>query len=178
MSKNKSQIMKNFILTLILLVTTFTMLGQSKLGTIDVDFILSKMPEIETVQKDLKTYGETLDSQLQEKMTAYQAKLDEYNKNVENYSEQKITEQQTAIFELEEDITKFRQNGIQLMRIKEDELKRPLYMRIAEVMDVIAKEQNYTQILNTSADSSIVYLDPKLDITLAVLAKMGIEVEE
>ncbi len=170
--------MKYFTLALIILVTTVTVQGQSKLGTIDVDFILSKMPEIETVQKDLKTYGETLDSQLQEKMTAYQAKLDEYNKNVESYTEQQITEEQTAIFTLEEDITKFRQNGIQLMRIKEDELKRPLYLKIAEVMDVIAKEQNFTQILNTSADSSVVYLDPKLDITIAVLAKMGIEVEE
>lgn len=170
--------MKYFTLALIILVTTVTAQGQSKLGTIDVDFILSKMPEIETVQKDLKTYGETLDSQLQEKMTAYQAKLDEYNKNVESYTEQQITEEQTAIFTLEEDITKFRQNGIQLMRIKEDELKRPLYLKIAEVMDVIAKEQNFTQILNTSADSSVVYLDPKLDITIAVLAKMGIEVEE
>ncbi len=170
--------MKNFITAFILLVTTFTFQGQSKLGTIDVDFILSKMPEIESVQKDLKTYGETLDSQLQEKMTAYQEKLDVYNKNVESFTQQQLTEEQTAIFTLEEDITKFRQNGIQLMRIKEDELKRPLYMKIAENMDVIAKEQNFTQILNTGADSSIVYLDPKLDITLAVLAKMGIEVEE
>ncbi len=170
--------MKNLKLTIIFLLATFAIQAQSKLGTIDIDFILSKMPEIETVQKDLQAYGQTLESQLQEKMTTYQSKLDEYNKNVESLSDQQRTEKQTAIFKLEEDITKFRQNGVQLMRIKEDELKRPLYMKIAELVDVIVKEQNFTQIFNTSSDSSIIYLDPNLDITIAVLTKLGIEVEE
>ena len=160
-----------------LLFTSITS-AQSKVGTIDVDYIISQMPQIEAFQKELKTYGETLDSQLKEKMANYQSKLNEYNTNVDSFSETQLEEKQTEIFEMEEDITKFRQNGVQLMRIKEDELKRPLYQKIAEAMDIIAKEQQYTQIFNTSQDGNLVYLDPAFDITNAVLSQLGIEVKE
>lgn len=170
--------MKKSCIALCLLIFTFNAQAQSKVGTIDIDFILSKMPQIEEVQKNLQEYGVTLDKQMEEKIREYQTKLDNYNKNVDSYTEQQIKENQTAIFTLEEDITKFRQNGMQLMRIREDELKRPLYVMIAEAMDVIAKENSFTQILNTSTDASIVYLDANFDITIAVLNKMGIQLEE
>jgi len=175
---NKTKKMKKSVIAICLLITTFAIHAQSKVGTIDVDFILSNMPEIESVQKNLQEYGVNLDQQLQDKMKDYQEKLDDYNQNVESFTEQQMQEKQTAIYTLEEDITKFRQNGIQLMRIREDELKRPLYLKIGEAMDAIAKENSFTQILNTSNDASIVYLDPDYDITFAVLGKMGIEIEE
>jgi len=170
--------MKKLSVVICLFSFALTAYSQSKVGTIDVDYILTKMPQIEAVQKNLQEYGVTLDKQLEDKMKEYQVKLDDYNKNVDTFTEQQIQEKQTAIFTLEDDITKFRQNGIQLMRIREDELKRPLFLKIAEAMDVIAKENSFTQILNTSTDASIVYLDPDYDITFAVLAKMGIQVEE
>ncbi len=178
MPSNKSKKMKKSIIAICLLFATFAIQAQSKVGTIDIDFIITSMPEIESVQKNLQEYGVNLDKQLQDKMKDYQVKLDDYNQNVESFTEQQMQEKQTAIYTLEEDITKFRQNGIQLMRIREDELKRPLYVKIGEAMDVIAKENSFTQVLNTSNDPSIVYLDPDYDITFAVLAKMGIEVEE
>lgn len=170
--------MKKIFVTLFVLFISTISIAQSKVGTIDVDFILSQMPEINTVQEEIKKYGESLDEQLQTKVNAYQEKLEDYNTNAASFTEEQVKEKQSAIFTLEEDISKFRQNGMQLMRIREDELKRPLYTKIAEALDVIAKEQNFTQILNTSSNANIVYLDPNFDVTLSVLKKMGIEVEE
>lgn len=169
--------MKNTFFAIFLFLISFNVYSQTKTGTIDIDFILFQMPEIETVQKNLQEYGVTLDNQMEAKMSEYQKKLDEYNASVESMTEQQMQEKQTAIFTLEDEIAKFRQNGIQLMRIREDELKRPLFQKIAEALDIVANEQQFTQIFNTSSDNNIVFLDPNYDVTLAVLEKMGIKIE-
>lgn len=169
--------MKKILLVFCAGLFTLVAEAQTKVGTIDVDFILMQMPEIEGVQKNLQQYGETLDKQLDAKMKDYQEKLEDYNNNVNSFTSEQRMEKQTAIFTLEEDISQFRQNGIQLMRLREDELKRPLFQKIAEALDVVANEQNYTQVLNTSADSNLVFLNPNFDITLAVLEKMGIKID-
>ncbi len=169
--------MKNLILAVAIGIISLTGFSQTKIGTIDVDFIILQMPEIEGIQKNIQEYGETLDKQLNSKMEEYQAKLEDYNTNVSSFSDQQKLEKQTVIFTLEEDISKFRQNGLQLLRIREDELKRPLFQKIAEALDAVASEQKYTQVFNTSADNNLVFLDPNYDITLAVLEKMGIKIE-
>jgi len=163
--------MKKAILSLavIFMVCCNVMEAQTKLGTIDIDYLLMNMPEIKSVQENLKDYGTTLDTQLNEKMAAYQAKLDEYNKKVDSYTESQREEKQTEVFALEEDITKFRQNGMQMIRIREDELKRPLYQRIATSLEKIAKAEGYTQILTVNDGSDVVYIDPDFDITLSLI---------
>lgn len=169
--------MKQTILTICIALCSLIITAQSKVGTIDVNYILSKMPEIENLQKELESYGATLDKQLEEKMKKYQTKLDDYNANVSTFTEQQMQERQNIIFTLEDDITKFRQNGIQLMRLREDELKRPLYVQIAEALDIIANAQHFTQILDTSQDGSVVFLNPEYDVTLSVMTQMGIEAD-
>lgn len=152
--------------------------AQSKVGTIDIDFLLMSMPEIKTVQENLKDYGTTLDNQLNEKMTDYQSKLDDYNTNVASLTETQKQEKQTEIFALEEDISKFRQNGMQLIRIREDELKRPLYQKIATSLEKIAQAEGYSQILNVNEGSDVVFINPDFDITLKVAQDLGLETEE
>lgn len=169
--------MKNIILVICFSLVSIAGITQTKIGTIDVDFIILQMPEIEGVQKNLKEYGENLDKQLNVKINEYQEKLEDYNTNASSFTEKQKLDKQTAIFTLEDDINKFRQNGVQLLRLREDELKRPLFQQIAEALDAVASEQKYTQVFNTSADNNLVFLDPNYDITLAVLKKMGIKIE-
>lgn len=169
--------MKNITIVLFISLVSIAGFSQTKTGTIDIDFILMQMPEIAGVQKNLQEYGENLDKQLNVKMKEYQAKLEDYNANVDSFTNQQMLDKQNDILSLEEEISKFRQNGIQLIRIREDELKRPLFQQIANALDVVANEQKYTQIFNTSSDNNLVFLDPNYDITLAVLEKMGIKIE-
>ncbi len=172
--------MKKTLFSLVIILIGFctTLQAQTKTGTIDIELLLMNMPEIESVQQNLKDYGTSLDDQLNEKMTDYQTKLDNYNTNVESFTETQIQEKQAEIYALEEDITKFRQNGMQLIRIREDELKRPLYQKIAAALEKIAKADGYTQILTTNDGSDVVYLDPDFDITLKVATELDLEIED
>lgn len=167
---------KNIQLLLLLFFISLSTLAQSKVGTIDVDFILSKMPELPAVQKSLKAYGETLDKDLQEKYKTYESLLTAYQQNETNLTEDVRKEKQNELLTLEDDISKFRQNGTQLINIRRDEELRPLYQKIGAALEKIATTEKFTQILQKS--DAVVYTDPEYDITLAVCLELGITIQE
>lgn len=169
--------MKNVqILILFLSVTVAAQTTQTKVGTIDIDYILSQMPEITTVQKNVETYGKTLDADLSKKLQAYQALVAEYTQNEINMTINQKKTMQDSIVNSETDINKFRQNATQLLTIKRDEELTPLYEKIGQSLEIVAKSENYTQVLERN--SNLVYIDNKFDLTISVLKNMGIEVKE
>lgn len=165
--------MKKILFATLVLFITAPVFSQSKVGSIDVDYIISQMPELKQVSDSLSAYGKMLDEQLQAKINEYQEKLNAYNATAETLTEDVMREKQEEIFAIEDDITKFQQNGVTLMRLREDELKRPLYQKIGAALEKVAKENNYTQVL--SMESGLVFIDPNYDLTLSVLQEMGIQ---
>ena len=74
--------MKSKILFLaITLISTITF-SQTKLGTVNSDLIIGKMPQMKNVLRRVENYGKKLDSTFQIKMKEYQTKIDAY-KSVE-----------------------------------------------------------------------------------------------
>ncbi|HBY69125.1 MAG TPA: outer membrane chaperone Skp, partial [Flavobacteriaceae bacterium] len=65
-------------LKIIFLFICVTGFSQTKVGTVNVDYIVSKMPELETVKKQVEEYGTKLDADLQKKVQEYQAKVEAY----------------------------------------------------------------------------------------------------
>jgi outer membrane protein len=150
--------------------------AQSKVGTIDIDFILSKMPELPEIQKQIEDYGKELDVDFNENLDSYNALVKAYTDGETGFSEAEKKEKQTEILTAENDLGKFQQNGTKLISIKRDDLVRPLYQKIGVALEKIAKAEGYTQVLQI--DKNIVYLDNNLDLTLLVLKELGIELKE
>ncbi len=152
-------------------ITTF---AQGKVGAVDVDYILSKMPEMITVQTQLQTYGQQLDTDLNKKIDEYKKLAEEYKKGEATFTPVEKKEKQTALVNLDTDIQKFQENGAKLMDIKQKEYLQPLYKKIGEALNKVAKAQNYTQVMQTNTD--LVYLDPNYDLTVPILTELGITI--
>ncbi len=148
--------------------------AQGKVGAIDVEYILSKMPELTAVQAELETYGKQLDVDLNKKIDEYKKLAEEYKKGEASFTVEQKKEKQTAMMNLEADIQKFQQNGAKLMEIKQQEALKPLYKKIGDALDKIAKAQNYTQVMQTT--QNMVYLDPNYDLTVPILQELGITI--
>lgn len=151
-----------------------TAFAQSKVGAVDVEYILSKMPEMTTVQTQLETYGKQLDTDLNKKIDEYKKLAEEYKKGEATFTDEQKKEKQTALITLDADIQKFQENGSKLMGIKQSEYLQPLYKKIGEALDKVAKAQNYTQVMQTNTD--LVYLDPNYDLTVPILTELGITI--
>jgi len=164
---------KYISLSVAFMLFSISMIAQSKVGTVNVNEILTNLPEIVTIEKTVATYNNELEKTLNEKITIYKTKLENYKKNASTYSDIMKKTMGEELYNLENDIKKFQQNGIQLTQLRKDNLLRPLYKKISDMIAVIAKEQNYTQILTVDGNE-FAYADEKFDITITVKSKLGI----
>lgn len=169
--------MKNYAYILVFLFVSTFSFSQSKVGTIDVNYILSKMPELKTVNDSLNAYGTRLDKQITIEIERYQQLIDEYTKNESTYSQSALEEKQLEILTLENNINKLRQNAIQLIQLKDDDLKRPLYEKIGQSLEKVAKSGGYTQVLSLDMNSNVVYIDDQYDLTDSVLQDLGLPID-
>ena len=147
--------------------------GATKVGTIDIDYILSQMPEINDVAKQVEEYGKGLDAQLKKKYDEYQALLKDFTDNRISLTVAQQKTRQDTLLARETDINRFQQNGQRLIALQREEYLQPLYKKIGDALEQLAQEQGYTQVLQR--DATLVYIDNRHDLTLAVLKAMGIE---
>ena len=148
--------------------------AQTKTGTIDSEYIITKMPQFNQVNERIKSYGAKLDSINNKKIDEYDAKVKAFNAVIKTLSEADKKTRYAELGALNKDLAKFRENGTKMMQLRKDEFMRPLYRKITEVTATIAKENGYTQIL-TLTGNEFAYIDEKFDITQLVLAKLGIK---
>lgn len=166
--------MKNIVLALAIFISAFSLQAQSKIGTIDAEFILGQMPEIPTLEESLKTYNLKLQDDLQATIKSYEDLIADYKANNTTFTEEVKGQKESELMSLENDIKNFRQKASVLIQVRRNELTQPLYEKIDTAMRAIVAEQKYTQIFNTSVNG-LAYSDEKFDITEAVMKKLGIE---
>ncbi|MFQ3296582.1 MAG: outer membrane protein [Polaribacter sp.] len=150
-------------------------IAQSKVGTIDSDYIINIMPEAATVVKMTQGYGAKLDSSFSIKVEDFQTRLEDYKLKEKEMGvlEKKTIQQELATSE--QDIKLYQKNGNTLMGLKRDELMRPLYKKLNASISAVAKANGYTQIL-TIAGNQFAYIDDAFDITSLVIKELGITV--
>lgn len=164
------------IAKLLFLFISVSSFAQSKVGTIDIDFILSRMPELPIIQKEVDDYTKTLDVEFNKNLEIYNTLVTQYSEGEAGFTEAQKKEKQEDIITRENDLGKFQQNGTKLINIKRDELVRPLYQKIGVALEKVSIAEGFTQVLQI--DASIAYLDSNYDVTLKVLKELGIEVKE
>ncbi|WP_299016577.1 OmpH family outer membrane protein [uncultured Polaribacter sp.] len=169
--------MKQKIFILIALAINTITLAQTKVGTVDNDYILNLMPEGKTVIKLTQKYGAKLDSSFNIKLNELKLKIEDYKLKEKEMGdlEKKVT--QKELTELDKEVQQYKKNGNTLMGLKQEELMRPLYKKLGKAIEEISKENGYSQIL-TVKGNQFAYLDPKFDITKLVLKRLGIKEPE
>lgn len=175
--ENQNQIMKKYLFVLSLALLSFSTFAQSKIGTIDADYILNQLPGMAQVEEGLKTYNADLQKELESNVTKYESLVKDYQANNTSLSEEDKKAKETEIINLENDIKSFRQKASVMIQMKRNELTQPLFEKINEAMLVVIQEENYTQILHAGGND-LAYSSQDFDITLKVLNKLGIEVKE
>lgn len=168
--------MKNIFFALALIFSGILAQAQTKVGTIDAEFILQQMPEITKVQEGVKEYNAQLQGDLETTIKKYEELVAAYQTNSATFTEEEKKAKEGEIIGLENEIKNFRQKASVLMQMKNNELTQPLYERIDVAMRAVIAEQGYTQILNSSANG-LAYSAEQYDITEAVMKKMGITVK-
>lgn len=156
---------------------SFSAMAQSKIGTIDAEYILNQMPEMTGVNEGIQTYNQELQKELETNVAKYETLVKDYQANNTTFSEEDKKAKESEIIGLENDIKGFRQKAGVMMQMKRNELTQPLYEKINAAMLEVVNEENFTQIFHAGG-TSLAFSAEEFDITMKVLKKLGIEVKE
>lgn len=169
--------MRKYLLVFSFALLSISAFAQSKVGTIDAEYILNQMPEMAQINEDLKTYNADLQKEQEANIAKYEPLVTDYKTNSATLSEEDRQKKESEIIALENDIKGFRQKAGVMMQIKRNELTQPLYEKMNEAMLQVIQEENYTQIFH-SGGNNLAFSSQDYDITIKVLEKLGIEVTE
>lgn len=165
----------SFIITF--LVVTLTGNAQSKIGIIDAEYIISKMPEIAQVNQGIKNFNEKMQGDMKTAIQKYEGLVQNYKDSSAVFTEDIKKQRENDLMGLENEIKNFRQRSSVLLQMKRNELTKPLYEKIDKALQEVIKEQGYTQIFHANS-GAVAYSEPGSDVTEEVLNKLGITVEE
>lgn len=168
--------MKKILLALaIVLVSTATGFSQ-KFAFVDTEYILSNIPSYKAAQDEL-------DKMAQEWQAEVEALRQEIDKMYREYQAEKVLLTQEMRTKREEEIIKkereakqlqndyFGQEGM-LFKKREEKIK-PIQDEIYNALKEISNEGGYAIIFDTSSGATILFSNPRYDISDEVLTRLG-----
>jgi outer membrane protein len=149
---------------------------EQKIGQVDIQYVLTALPEYKEVESQLQALEAQLMKQSQEKEAEFQRKYQDYLENGENMADVVRADKERELQQLQQSYTEFQQSAQVSLQNKSTELLNPLYTKIGSAIDEIAVENGYSHILNMGVAQLdiIIYGDSKYDVSNIVLKKMGV----
>lgn len=149
----------------------------TRVGYINTETILSRIPEYKVAQDKLevlsKQYQDRIDAEVKKIDALYQsyqsskATLNEYQRS---QKENEIITKERSVKEQQK--TYFGQDGV--MQQRSEELLGPLKNKVQQAIDKIAKDGNYMLILDLAAMQGVAYSNEADNLSNLVLKTMGI----
>lgn len=147
-----------------------------KIGYADVEYILSQMPEAKQVEADLQAHNKQLQNQLQAKITEYQQKVQTYQQNAQTMIAEVRQDKEQELAQLEQNIQQFQQQAQLSLENKRSTLMEPLYTKLGNAIESVAKNNNYTHILNGQLGGVdiVLFAQDQYDVSDEVLKALGV----
>jgi outer membrane protein len=165
--------------------TVMTLLGgrsyaqnAQKIGYTNIDYIVANHPKSKQIETQLTTTRTQYSNAVQEKVKTFQDKLAVYQKGAAGMSEVIRTDREKELQNLQQSIEEFQRNAEAELQKKQQELLDPVLQEIDKAVKDVAKENNYTYVINTDVSPQLtpvlLYVTEDFNITDLVFKKLGI----
>ncbi|NOR88587.1 MAG: OmpH family outer membrane protein [Bacteroidales bacterium] len=147
-----------------------------KYAYIDSDYILKNVPEYQDAQNQLDELSEKWQKEIEVKFNEIDALYKKYQADVVLLPADMKKKREDEIINIEKEVKQFQQEKFgqegQLFQ-KRQELIKPIQDKIYNALEEIATSKNYAFIFDRSNGASIMYANPKFDISDDVLDELG-----
>ncbi|MCT4615152.1 MAG: OmpH family outer membrane protein [Marinifilaceae bacterium] len=169
--------MKQFLLTLALLLCTSIGFSQQRYGFVDTKYIMKKIPEFDSAQSQINKISmkwqleiESIQSEIIKLNAKYKADEVFLSADLKTKRKNEIRLKEVQAQKLQQKY--FGMNG-ELYK-KRQELIQPIQDDIYNAIKEIAKTGNYAMILDKANGTQLIFCNPKFDLSDKVLFKLGI----
>ena len=141
---------KKFIsaLSLLMLVMTVYSHAQVKIGYMDVQSVMSELPEMENIQAKLDNFVTEKQQQLEDRTASFQEAVADYQENQASMSEEQQATREEELAKMEEELRGFQQSIQTEIQQYRQELLAPIYADIDSAIAAIAEERDLDFVLN------------------------------
>ncbi len=168
--------MKKSIVSLLLIglfaIPTFA----QKNAYVDTEYILSKIPAYENAQTKLDGLSQEWKKEVENKYKQVEEKYKEFQTEIALLSAEMKKKREDEIIRLETEANQLKDkyfgNEGELYT-KRQELVKPIQDEVYNAIKEIATEGNYGFIFDKAANMSMIYTDPRYDISDDILKKLG-----
>ncbi len=161
---------KKAALTLLAL-GTISFATAQKMAHIELDSLISMMPETKTAKEVAQAYWKDLEKTVISMDNEFQTKYNDYLANQATMSELVRKTKEEELQSLQRRIEDFKQQAQADYQKKSAELTAPIMEKAKKGIEAVSKEGGYKYVLDTST-GTVLYSDPTEDILLAVKKKL------
>ena len=167
-------IFKLVVVSAAVVLSSFTASAQ-KIGHINLDSLISIMPETKVATQAVQDYAKQLEQQVTAMQTELQTKYEKYQAEMKDLAELIRASREKELNDLNQRIQDFQQQAQQDYQKKSAELSKPVYEKAKKAIDQVAKEAGLKYVLDTST-GIVIYNEPADDIFNLAVKKLGITV--
>jgi len=169
--------MKKLALVLLIVTGVFAFANAQKYAYVDTDYILTNIPAYKEAQEQINKLSKQWELEIKEDYQELDRLLKQFqidklllSDEMRNKREQEIIEKERAVKDLQR--KRFGPEGDRFR--KEQELMKPVQEEVYNAIKEIAATGNYAVIFDAaSSNLSMLYTDPKYDLSDDVLKKLG-----
>jgi outer membrane protein len=161
----------------ILLIGFFSQIAiAQRYGYVDTEYILNKLPSYQTALSKLEGFSKTWQKEIEDKFAEVETKYKDFQNEKVFLSEEMKKKKEDDIVQLEKvakDLKKkyFGVDG-ELFK-KRQELIKPIQDQVYNAIKQLATDGNYAMIFDVASGATLIYTDPKYDISDEVLKKIS-----
>lgn len=151
-----------------------------KIGYIDSNFILSKMPAFNQVQQEMDTYATAWQKEIELLQQESDKLKQDFRAEEVLLTEQMKKKRQAEITKKDTELRNYQQKvfGYEGMMFKRrQELMRPIQDEVFEAVEKVSKEKGIQMMFDKSGDLVMIYTNPVHDYTEYVLEALGLASE-
>ncbi|MDD3737749.1 MAG: OmpH family outer membrane protein [Lentimicrobiaceae bacterium] len=168
--------MKKVIIITIALLAGFLSAQAQKIAYVNTAYIMQNIPEYGDAQTQLENFSVQWQEEIEEKFSEIDNLYKRYQKEAVLLPEEMKQKRENEIINKEKEVKelqkkRFGKDGD--LQKKREELITPIQEKIYTAIEAIAKEENYAIILDKAGNATIIYSNPKYDISEMILDHLG-----
>lgn len=153
-----------------------------KIGYVNPQAVLAKMPEMAAIQRRLQNFAEQKQEELLQQEQDFQAAVTEYEQKAGVRTEEANQREQERLSQMQQELMTAQEEAEAALQQRRQELLSPMFNQIGTAIDSVADEMGLSYVLNTttsSGDQIILYASEeyqeKYDITDDVMVELGVD---
>lgn len=152
-----------------------------RIGYVDPQIIMRSMPEMAAIERRLQNFVDRKRQEFAEKEADFRRAVEEYQQKMDVISDEARRREEERLAEINFELQEFQQNFQIEIQERQMELLEPLLLKIQGAIDEVARERNFTFVLNTmtnNGDFIILYASDyarqNYDITDEVMQRLDL----